>query len=60
MIYICYIYVIYIFIRQYYVIQKPLIGLDFMIGSRVFVMQHVLITKNSQGTQAALMKPLFT
>ena len=51
---------LYIFIRQYYVIQKPLTGLDFMIGSCVFVMKHILITKNSQGTQAALMKPLFT
>ena len=54
-----YIY-IYIYIRQYYMIQKPLTALDFMIGSHVFVMQHILITENSQGTQAALMKPLFT
>ena len=29
---------------------KPLTTFDFMIESRVFVMQHILIKDNSQGT----------
>ena len=45
-----YIYKLGVKIRQYYVIQKPLTVLDFMIESRVFVMQDILIKENSQGT----------
>ena len=36
--------------KRYYVIQKPLTALDFMIESRVAVMQHLLIKENSQGS----------
>ena len=39
----------YITIKQYYEIQKPLTPFDFMIESRKFMMQHILIKDNSQG-----------
>ena len=37
-------------IKHYYVIQKPLTALDFIIESLVYVMQHMLIKDNPQGT----------
>ena len=36
--------------KRYYVIQKPLTAFDFMIESRVFVMQQILVKDNSEGT----------
>ena len=40
----------YITIKWYYQIQKPLTAFDFMIELRTFVMQHILIKDNSDGT----------
>ena len=40
----------YITIKQHHEVQKPLTSFDFMTESRVFVMQHILIKENSQGT----------
>ena len=40
----------YITIKEYYEIQEPWTAFDFMIESRVFVMENILIKDNSQGT----------